>query len=358
LSAQLSELDLKLTDFPYSAPGYGRKVAVVCIGSAGCKIGSQLSRESKLLEHFVYVTCDDHDIANITKGERILVNVSAKGKSDPFVVRGLVQDKLPQIRRNLSESDIVFIIAGLGGSVGSGLAPVIAREAKLKGAITVAILVMPYNFEKAKHFFAGTALKSLRKQASGVILIDNDELLEQDLPIIDSYALVNQKIALALNKLLGATEQHEFSIGLNNVVNFVKTNSYSVMCMGDSPVIAEYRQAVTNAASHFDKTVDMTEASKSLVHLCTDKSITMNELVTSIGGLSGVLGSGTMQIEYGLSANSSSLSTAIILATGFSTTKFDRYDPVDLALRGKGSLEDDLDQFVNYESLLPNLEMD
>src|SRR5579872_1242334 len=118
-------MDLKLTDFPYSAPGYGRKVAVVCVGSAGCKIGSQLSRESKLLEHFVYITCDDHDIANVTKGERILVNVSSRGKSDPFVVRSEAQDKIPQLRQTLSESDIVFIIAGLGGSVGSGLAPVI-----------------------------------------------------------------------------------------------------------------------------------------------------------------------------------------------------------------------------------------
>jgi cell division protein FtsZ len=354
----LSELDLKLTDFPYSAPGYGRKVAVVCVGSAGCKIGSQLSRESRLLEHFVYVTCDDHDIANLTKGERILVNLSSRGKSDPFVVRGEAQDKIPQIRQTISESDIVFIIAGLGGSVGSGLAPVIAREARQKGAVTVAVLVMPYNFEKGKHFFAGNALKQLRKHASGVILIDNDELLQQDMPIIDSYALVNQKIALALNKLLGSTEQHEFSIGLNNVVNFVKTNSYSVLCMGDSPVISEYRKAVSNAVSHFDKTVDMTEASKSLVHLCTDKSITMNELVTSIGGLSGVLGSGTMQIEYGLSANSDSLSTAIILATGFSVTKFDRYDPIDQVLGGRANLEDDFDQSSKFESLVPNIESD
>jgi cell division protein FtsZ len=354
----LSDLDLKLTDFPYSAPGYGRKVAVVCVGSAGCKIGSQLSRESRLLEHFVYVTCDDHDIANITKGERILVDLSSRGKSTPFVVRGISQEKMPEIRQNINESDIVFIIAGLGGSVGSGLVPLIAREAKASGAITVAILVMPYNFEKTKHFFAGTALKQIRKYASGVILIDNDELLQQDMPIIDSYALVNQKIALALNKLLGSTEQHEFSIGLNNVVNFVKTNSYSVMCLGDSPVISEYRQAVTNAASHFDKTVDMQEASKSLVHLCTDKSITMNELVSSIGGLSGVLGSGTMQIEYGLSANSSSVSTAIIMATGFSTTKFDSYDPLDRALGGRANLEDDMDEFVDYECLLPRFRTD
>ena len=304
----------------------------------------------------MYITCDDHDIANVTKGERILVSVSSRGKSDPFAVRSEAQDKIPQLRQALSESDIVFIIAGLGGSVGSGLAPVIAREARSKGAVTVAILVMPYNFEKAKHFFAGSALKQLRKHASGVIVIDNDELLQQDLPIIDSYALVNQKIALALNKLLGSTEQHEFSIGLNNVVNFVRTNAYSVMCMGDSPVISEYRQAVSNAVSHFDKTVDMTEASKSLVHLCTDKSITMNELVTSIGGLSGIMGSGTMQIEYGLSANSTSLSTAIILATGFSATKFDRYDPVDLVLGCRGNLEEDFDQSPVYETLLPDIE--
>ncbi|MDA4131420.1 MAG: hypothetical protein OK457_11670, partial [Thaumarchaeota archaeon] len=99
-------------------------------------------------------------------------------------------------------------------------------------------------------------------------------------------------------------------------------------------------------------------ASKSLVHLCTDKSITMNELVSSIGGLSGVLGSGTMQIEYGLSANSSSVSVAIIMATGFSSTKFDHYDPIDLSLRGRGNLESDSDQFVDYESLLPNIETD
>jgi cell division protein FtsZ len=355
----LLQLDLKLTDFPYSAPGYGRKVAVVCIGSAGCKIGSQLSKESKLLEHFVYISCDDHDIASITKGERILLDIGGASKSTPFKLRGISSAKLPEIRQNIGDSDIVFIIAGLGGTVGSGIAPLIAREASARGAVTVAIMVMPYNFERSKHFFAGTALRQVRKYASGVIVIDNDELLQQDLPVIDAYALVNQKIALALNKLLGSTEQHEFSIGLNNVVDFVKTNSYSVLCLGDSQMISGYRQAVISAASHFDKTVDKGEASRSLVHLCTDKSITMNELVSSIGGLSGVLGSGSMQIEYGLSANSTSTSTAIIMATGFSTTKFDSYDPIDMALGSPAAnLEEDMDQVLDFSPLMSNMEMD
>lgn len=351
----MSDKITKLTDFPYSNPGYGRKVAVVGVGSAGCKIASQLSKESKLLEHYVYLTCDDHDVASITRGEKVIID--AKGnKSSPFHVRGIAHEKLPQIQRNLLGSEVVFIIAGLGGSDGSGLAPLVAREARSRGAVTVAVLVMPYIFERSKHFYAGSSLKQLRNIASGVIVIDNDELLEKNMPVIDAYALVNQKIALALNKLLGSTEEHEFSIGLNKVIDFVKTKSYSVLCLGDSE-LPEYRSAVMDAASHFTNIVDISEASRSIVHLSTEKSITMSELSKSIGGLSSVLGTGSMEIEYGLSANSKTVTTAIIMATGFSKTKFDQYDPIDQALQGKAwNMESDFDICVQQESLLFDME--
>ncbi len=355
----MSDSVLKLDDFPYSKPGYGRKVAVVGVGSAGCKIASELSKQSKLLEHFVYITCDDVDIANITRGERILIDAIGRGKNSPYNVRGLSMQRLPELRQHLRDSQLIFVIAGLGGTVGSGIAPLVAKEASAKDAITVAILVMPFNFEKSKHFFAGGALKQISKFAQGVIIIDNDELLERDMAIIDAYAEVNQKIAEALNKLLGSTELHEFSVGLNNVVNFVRTKSYSVLCLGDGGIeTSEYRQAVMNAANHFNNTVDKREASKSIVHLCTDKSITMNDLVSSIGGLSGILGSGSMSIEYGLSANSTTMATAIIMATGFTKTKFDNYDPVDRVLRNgnKDAIDSDFDSCVDLRTLLPQME--
>ena len=159
-----------------------------------------------------------------------------------------------------------------------------------------------------------------------------------------------------MNKLLGSTEEHEFSIGLNKIVDFVKTNSYSVLCLGDCE-LSEYKNAVMDAARHFTNTIDVSEASRSIVHLSTEKSITMTELANSIGGLSGVLGSGTMQIEYGLSANSKTVTTAIIMATGFSETKFDKYDPVDEALKGKAwNMESDFDNCILQESFLLALE--
>lgn len=349
--------DLKLDDFPYSNPGYGRKVAVVGVGSAGCRISNQLSKESKLLEHFIYVTCDDHDIANITRGDKVLIDSTTKNKSTPYEVRSLAHSKIGEIRHHLKDSELVFIISGLGGAVGSGLAPLIAREVKETGAYAVAVLVMPFSFEKSKHYFAGGALKQLRDYASGVILIDNDELLEDKaMPAIDAFSLVNEKIALALNKLLGSTEQHEFAVGLNKVVSFVRSNSYSVLCIGEDRETHECRSAVINAASHFDKIVDKTEASRSIVHISAGKSLTMNELVTSIGGLSGILGNGTMQIEYGFSANSTSQNAAFIMATGFSSTKFDNYDPVDRAIRSRTNMEVGFDEGLGVELLLSDME--
>jgi cell division protein FtsZ len=351
--------DLKLDDFPYSNPGYGRKVTVVGIGSAGCRISNELSKQSRLLEHFVYITCDDHDIASITKGERILIDATKTTKSTPYDVRGLAVSKIPELRHQIKDSELVFIIAGLGGSVGSGLAPLVAREVRENGGTSVAIVVMPFVFERTKHFFAGGALKQLRKLASGIILVDNDELLDKkNIPAIDAFSLVNQKIALALNKFLGSTENHEYSVGLTNVVSFVKSNSYCVLCIGEDYETAECRKAVLNAASHFDGIVDKTEAVKSIVHIVGDKSVTMNELVSSIGGLSGILGNGTMQIEYGFSANSKMPAAAFIVASGFTNTKFDYYDPVDFVLRGikSANIDSGFDTSLGMQMLLPDIE--
>jgi cell division GTPase FtsZ len=351
----LSAGDRKLTEFSYAEPGYGRKAAVVGIGSAGCRIACQLSIQSRLLEHFLYVTSDEHDIANVTQGEKVIIEGDQAPRGSPFSVRAALRARLPEIKRHIVDSQIVFLICGLGGTVGSGIGPVIAREAAERNAIVISILVMPYSFERSKHYFAGIALKQMRRFSSGVILIDNDELLQEELPAIDAFAMVNQRIALALNEILGSGYNHDFSIGMKNVVNFVRTKSYSVLCLGESG--NECRRAVLNAAQHFDKTVDRKEASGTIVHLNSVKSITMNEVVRSIGGLSSVLGNGEMPIEYGFSTNSGSTTIAIIIATGFSRTRFDAYDPVDSAMKGYAkSVDTEMDEGSDVQLLLSNLE--
>ena len=46
-----------------------------------------------------------------------------------------------------SNTNMIFITAGMGGGTGTGAAPVIARVAREMGILTVAIVTIPFRFE-------------------------------------------------------------------------------------------------------------------------------------------------------------------------------------------------------------------
>src|SRR6185369_15473530 len=78
----------------------------------------------------------------------------------------------------LDGADMVFVTAGLGGGSGTGAAPVVASLAKELGALTVAIVTKPFNFEGAKRRKqAEQGLAELASVADTVITIPNDQLL-------------------------------------------------------------------------------------------------------------------------------------------------------------------------------------
>ncbi|GAB1457231.1 hypothetical protein MASR2M48_25390 [Spirochaetota bacterium] len=51
------------------------------------------------------------------------------------------------IAEALEGADMVFITAGMGGGTGTGSAPIIAEVAKEPGALTVAVVTKPFDFE-------------------------------------------------------------------------------------------------------------------------------------------------------------------------------------------------------------------
>jgi cell division protein FtsZ len=72
-------------------------------------------------------------------------------------------------------SDIVFIVAGLGGGAGTGAAPVVARAARANGAVTVAVAILPFEVE-GRTEVARAGLEALRLEADSVIVLDNNSL--------------------------------------------------------------------------------------------------------------------------------------------------------------------------------------
>ena len=97
--------------------------------------------------------------------------------ADPEVGRQAALEDRDKIQDMLSGSDMVFVTAGLGGGTGTGAAPVVAEVAKELGALTVAIVTKPFDFEGKKRMRqADEGIEELKRVVDTLIVIPNTRL--------------------------------------------------------------------------------------------------------------------------------------------------------------------------------------
>jgi len=225
----------KLTDFPAHVQTYGKKIAVAGVATRGCRIAYEVSLQCKQLNNFLYLSCDEDDVVNIpSSAKKIIFPVPGISVRSPANVRGIVTPRLAYVRKALKGAQLVFVVAGLGGTIGSAIAPLVAKCAKEVHAMVVGIVVMPFLFEKYKYFFAGCALRQLAESCDGIILLENETMLtNDDLSFVDSNAQLYEKLSLALNTLVRPIEKDGIGDGVERMVDHIHANPYSVLQITD-----------------------------------------------------------------------------------------------------------------------------
>jgi hypothetical protein len=237
-TAQLRE-NSKLTDYPARVQTYGNQIAVVGVATKGCRIAYEVSQQCKQLEDFLYLSCDNDDVVSIPSSERkIIFQMPATVDRTPARVRGIVSPQLDQVRKALRGSQLVFVVSGLGGMIGSGIAPLVAKCAKQVHALVVGVVVMPFIFEKHKYFFAGCALRQLMENCDGIILLENELLHGSRVPALDAAGRLYEKLSLAINSLVTPVGRDGIGAGVENTVGYIRANPYSVLPCSEEAEIA------------------------------------------------------------------------------------------------------------------------
>jgi len=129
-------------------------------------------------------------------GRHITRGLGAGG--DPTVGRRCAEAGREVITQIVSGADLVFITAGLGGGTGTGIAPVVAEEAKRAGALVVAVVTTPFQVERRQRMLrALEGLEMLRQEADAVLVLDNNRLLHYvpNLPLDEAFSIMDQLIA-------------------------------------------------------------------------------------------------------------------------------------------------------------------
>ncbi len=133
--------------------------------------------------------------ANITRG--------LGAGADPEIGCQAAMEDRDRIREVIGGCNLLFITAGMGGGTGTGGAPVVAQIAKEAGALVVAVVTKPFNWEgKKRSEVANQGLAELRRNVDSLITIPNDKLLK----VLEGKTTLLEAFRAANDVLFGAVQ--------------------------------------------------------------------------------------------------------------------------------------------------------
>jgi cell division protein FtsZ len=157
------------------------RIVVFGVGGAGGNAVNNMIDARLQGVEFVVANTDAQALLRARTDNRIQLGASITeglgAGARPEVGQAAAQESAPEIVEFLDGAHMVFVAAGMGGGTGTGAAPVIARTARERGILTVAVITKPFHFEGQRRMvLAEAGVQELRKHVDTLIVIPNQNL--------------------------------------------------------------------------------------------------------------------------------------------------------------------------------------
>ncbi len=210
-------------------------------------------------------------------GRHITRGLGAGG--DPGMGRRCAEAGRDVISRIVSHADLVFVTAGLGGGTGTGIAPVVAEEAKRSGAIVVGIVTTPFVVERRQRMQrALEGLEKLRVACDAVLVLDNNRLLHYvpNLPLDEAFSIMDQLIAEIVKGIVETiTLPSLINLDFADVRTIMEGGGVTMMLYGESDRGPE--EVVHEALNHPLLDIDIEGATGALIHVTGGPYMTLEQ---------------------------------------------------------------------------------
>ena len=158
-------------------------IKVIGVGGGGSNAVNRMVESGVQGVTFIAINTDNQALARnkaeikIQIGEKVTRGLGCG--ADPSVGEKAAEESRDEIAEAISNTDMLFITAGMGGGTGTGAAPVVAQIARDLGILTVAVVTTPFTFEGGKRAAnAERGIRELQKSVDSLIVVSNDKLLD------------------------------------------------------------------------------------------------------------------------------------------------------------------------------------
>ena len=157
------------------------RITVIGVGGAGCNAVNNMINADLDGVDFLVANTDGQALAHslaprkIQLGSNLTAGLGAGSKPD--IGRQAAEESMNEVLAELSDCNMVFITAGMGGGTGTGAAPVIAKAARERGILTVGVVTKPFEFEGPRRMKqATTGIEQLAAHVDTLIVVPNQNL--------------------------------------------------------------------------------------------------------------------------------------------------------------------------------------
>lgn len=260
---------------------------VIGVGGAGCNAINRMINEGIRNVEFIAVNTDiqalNKNLAprKLDIGSRLTRGLGAGAK--PEIGEKAAQEDLEEIRALLEGADMVFITAGMGGGTGTGAAPIFAQVAKEIGALTVAVVTLPFDFEgRKRHSVALQGIERLKEHVDTMLVISNSRIfkvIERRAGVKDAFNKIDEVLKQAVQGISSIiSETGEINVDFADVKTVLSNKGEAIMGIGiahgESRAIEAAKMALENPLI---ENTSFTNAGAMLVNIIGGADFTMTE---------------------------------------------------------------------------------
>ena len=188
------------------------RIKVIGVGGAGSNAVKRMIEDGLTDIEFYIVNTDQQALNNSKDATPVQIGVNTTQGlgcgANPEIGKRSAEEDREKLRTIVADTDIVFVIAGMGGGTGAGASPLIASLAREQGALSVGIVSCPFRFEGERRAEqAEYGLQELRENADSVVVVSNQQLLnsiekKQKLPmtIREAFHLSDEMLRRSLER--------------------------------------------------------------------------------------------------------------------------------------------------------------
>ncbi|UCD56356.1 MAG: cell division protein FtsZ [Candidatus Hydrogenedentota bacterium] len=271
-------------------PNVGGRLIAVGVGGGGSNAVDHMIEAKITGVEFIAVNTDAQALDRSRAATKLQLGaVLTKGRGsggNPDIGRQAALEDVDLIRETLDGTEMVFVTAGFGGGTGTGAGPVIAEVARSMGALTVAIVTKPFNFEGSpRHENAEAGIEELRKYVDTLIVVPNQKLLEvetinRNTTIVEAFRMADDVLRQGVECISGLiTMTGLINLDLNDVRRIMSNKGSALMgigsASGEGRAVAAAQKAI---ASPLLENSDMSGAQGVIINIVGGTNLALYEV--------------------------------------------------------------------------------